>query len=159
MRRAIAAVVGTVAGLAALLHYKSGPPPTALATSVTRPSTTTTTVATTTLPPSTAPTRRPTTTVATIPITRTVDGPTVENRYGPVQVEVTVSGGRLLDVQAIQLPQDRPRSAEISDVVAPILRREALARQGAAIDAVSGATYTSQSYAQSLQAAIDQARR
>jgi uncharacterized protein with FMN-binding domain len=76
-----------------------------------------------------------------------------------VQVEVTVSGGRLVDVQALQLPQDRERSAEISDVAAPILRREALAAQGGPIDAVSGATYTSESYARSLQAAIDLARR
>src|SRR5207248_9073523 len=89
----------------------------------------------------------------------TFTGPVVVNRYGPVQVRVTISGGQLVDVTAVQLPQDRSRSAAISNAAAPILRREVLAAHGADIDTVSGATYTSQGYAQSLQAALDAAGR
>jgi uncharacterized protein with FMN-binding domain len=83
----------------------------------------------------------------------------VSTRYGPVQVQVTLSGGRITDVSALELPTDRARSAAISNAAAPILRREVLAAQGASIDIVSGATYTSEGYARSLQAALDAARR
>jgi uncharacterized protein with FMN-binding domain len=88
---------------------------------------------------------------------RQIDGPVVSNRWGDVQVRITVDGGRLVDVKALQLPQDRQRSARISAFSGPELRSEALNAQSANIDIVSGATYTSDSYAQSLQAALDQA--
>jgi len=81
------------------------------------------------------------------------------NKFGPVQVEVVVQAGRVLDVIALQLPVDHRRSAEISDIAAPILRREAVAAQGARINFVTGATYTSDGYVRSLQAALDLARR
>jgi uncharacterized protein with FMN-binding domain len=81
------------------------------------------------------------------------------NKFGPVQVEVTVRGSTIVDVQALQLPTAHQRSAEISNIAAPALRREVLAANGTNIDGVSGATYTSDSYVQSLQAALDQARR
>jgi uncharacterized protein with FMN-binding domain len=84
-------------------------------------------------------------------------GPDVPNRFGDVQVKVTISGGRIKEVQAVQLPYDRPRSAEISQQAGPLLHDEALQAQSAQIDTLSGATYTSMSYAQSLQAALDQA--
>ena len=87
----------------------------------------------------------------------TVAGPVVSTRYGPVQVQVTISGGKISDIAALQLPSDHPRSAAISDYVAPVLREEALQAQSAQIDLVSGATYTSIAYARSLQAALDQA--
>jgi uncharacterized protein with FMN-binding domain len=80
----------------------------------------------------------------------------VSNQYGDVQVRVTVDGGRIVDVNALQLPKDRERSARISEFAGPELRSEALSAQSARIDIVSGATYTSDSYAQSLQAALDQ---
>lgn len=86
----------------------------------------------------------------------TIDGPVVDTRYGAVQVEIVVSGGQLKDVVALQLPTGR-HSGQISTAVAPILRQEALQAKSAAIDSVSGATYTSDAYAQSLQAALDQA--
>ena len=86
----------------------------------------------------------------------TIDGPVVDTRYGAVQVEIVVSGGQLKDVVALQLPTGR-HSGQISTAVAPILRQEALQAKSAAIDTVSGATYTSDAYAQSLQAALDQA--
>lgn len=88
--------------------------------------------------------------------TATIDGPAVDTRYGTIQVEIVVSGGQLQDVVALQLPTGR-HSGQISNAVAPILREEALQAQSASIDTVSGATYTSDAYAQSLQAALDQA--
>ena len=87
----------------------------------------------------------------------TVTGPVVQTRFGPVQVQVTIAGGKISDVTALQLPSDRQRSAEISGIVGPMLRSEALAAQSAQIDLISGATYTSDAYAQSLQSALDQA--
>ena len=84
-------------------------------------------------------------------------GAVVETPYGTVQVRITVSGGRISDIAALQLPEDRRRSAQISQYAGPILRSEAIAAQSASIDTVSGATYTSQGYEQSLQSAIDQA--
>jgi uncharacterized protein with FMN-binding domain len=88
--------------------------------------------------------------------TATIDGPVVDTRYGAVQVEIVVAAGHLQDVVALQLPTGR-HSGQISTAVAPILRQEALQAQSASIDTVSGATYTSDGYAQSLQAALDQA--
>jgi uncharacterized protein with FMN-binding domain len=158
MRRSLIAVAGTIAGLAALLGYKSGTPPTRLT------ATPTTDAAPTDGTPSTSPTTptssapRTTPTTAPAPTRRTGTGPDVPNRFGDVQVRVTMSGGRLIDVTAVVLPTDRPRSAAISQQAAPILRSEALSAQSANIDIVSGATYTSESYARSLQGAIDAAR-
>jgi len=79
----------------------------------------------------------------------------VSTRYGPVQVSATLANGTLTDVRADQLPSDRRRSAELSNLAAPILRSEALAAKGAQIDSVSGASTTSRAYAESLQAALD----
>jgi len=87
----------------------------------------------------------------------TVTGPVVSNRYGDVQVQVTISGGVITDVTAVQLPSGDRRTNDISASVEPILRSEALTAQTATIDLLSGATYTSQSYVESLQAALDQA--
>jgi uncharacterized protein with FMN-binding domain len=70
---------------------------------------------------------------------------------------VVLNGSRIVDVQAVQLPFDHPRSAEISRQAEPYLRQEVLQAQSANIDVVSGATFTSYSYAQSLQSALDQA--
>lgn len=86
----------------------------------------------------------------------TVDGPVVSTRFGPVQVEVVVANGQLRDVVALQLPTGR-RSGQISQYSEPILHQEALQAQSAKIDLVSGATYTSDAYSRSLQAALDQA--
>jgi uncharacterized protein with FMN-binding domain len=85
-----------------------------------------------------------------------VDGPVVDTRFGPVQVEVVVANGKVADVVALQLPTGR-RSGQISSYAEPILHDEALQAQSANIDFVSGATYTSDAYSRSLQAALDQA--
>jgi uncharacterized protein with FMN-binding domain len=87
---------------------------------------------------------------------QTVNGPVISTRYGDVAVQVTVADGTITAVEAAQLPSGG-RSGQISRSVAPILASEALAAQSANIDIVSGATYTSEAYAESLQAALDQA--
>ena len=92
--------------------------------------------------------------IATAPST----GPAVQIRWGIVQVQVTISGGVITDVAALQLPTGDPHSSEISQRAAPVLRSAALAAQSAEITILSGATYTSLAYAQSLQAALDSAR-
>jgi uncharacterized protein with FMN-binding domain len=86
---------------------------------------------------------------------QTVTGSIVTTRYGPVQVEVTVSDGKIVSIAAVELPAGG-RSGMISAYAAPILTDEALAAQSAQIDLVSGATYTSTAYERSLQAALDQ---
>lgn len=77
-------------------------------------------------------------------------------RWGDVQVEVTVSDGRIVDVAAVQAPSDG-RSQSINAQAEPLLEEQAIAVQGAELDVVSGATATSEAYAASLQAAVDQA--
>ncbi|MGW3507157.1 FMN-binding protein [Streptomyces sp. NPDC000994] len=91
--------------------------------------------------------------------TRAVTGETVQTRWGPVRVRVTLAGGRITDVTALAQPSGNPRDREISGYAIPQLRREALAAQSANIDTVSGATYTSDGYRRSLQSALDAARR
>ena len=84
-------------------------------------------------------------------------GSAVRTIYGDVQVRIIVSGQKVTDVQAVVLPQDRARSARISQYSAPILRTEAIRAQSATIDIVSGATYTSVAYGRSLDSALKQA--
>ena len=89
--------------------------------------------------------------------TRTVEGDTVQTQYGPVQLRITLTGGKITAVTAVQLPDDNPRDQEIDSFAVPQLTQEALAAQSAKIDTVSGATYTSEGYIQSLQSALDKA--
>ncbi|GAX52929.1 FMN-binding protein [Streptomyces olivochromogenes] len=89
--------------------------------------------------------------------TKTVTGDTIQTRWGPVQVRVTLKNGKITDVTAVSYPSDNPRDQEINSYALPQLRREALAAQSAQIDSVSGATYTSDGYQQSLQSALDSA--
>ncbi|ARP69354.1 FMN-binding protein [Streptomyces pluripotens] len=90
-------------------------------------------------------------------VSKTVTGDTVQTRWGPVQVRVTIKSGKLTDVTAVAYPQGNPRDQQINNYALPQLRREALAAQSAQIDTVSGATYTSGGYRQSLQSALDSA--
>ncbi|NUR01945.1 MAG: FMN-binding protein [Streptomyces sp.] len=90
--------------------------------------------------------------------TKTVTGDTVQTRWGPVQVRITLKNGRLTEVTAVTYPTDNPRDQEINSFALPRLRSEALQAQSATIDTVSGATYTSDGYRQSLQSALDSAR-
>jgi uncharacterized protein with FMN-binding domain len=78
--------------------------------------------------------------------------------FGVVQVQLTLTNGKITAATAIQAPQDDPHSAELSQFAIPTLSQEVLSKQSASIDAVSGATYTSEAYAQSVQAALDAAK-
>jgi uncharacterized protein with FMN-binding domain len=86
---------------------------------------------------------------------QTVTGPAEPNRWGDVQVEVTVDGGRITDASVVQVPSSHGRSVEINDYAVPVLEEETLTAQSADIDMVSGATDTSRGYIASLQAALD----
>jgi uncharacterized protein with FMN-binding domain len=90
-------------------------------------------------------------------VPRVVDGPMVQTQYGGVQVAVTYVGHRILDVKALHLTDSSDTSVSISSQAAPMLRQEALSAQSARIDMISGASYTSAAYVQSLQAALDAA--
>lgn len=103
----------------------------------------------------TTPTTATTTPTKTASGARTATGTAVDTQYGAAQVRVTVKGGRITDIQALQLQGNDPRSLQISSSAEPILKQEALAKQSADIDAVSGASFTSASYTQSLQSALD----
>ena len=89
--------------------------------------------------------------------TSTVTGPAVGTRWGPVQVQITVAGGTVTDVQVVRYPNGNGRDQQINARALPILVSEALEAQSASIDMVSGATVTSEGYVQSLQAALDAA--
>jgi uncharacterized protein with FMN-binding domain len=152
-RRALAAVVATVAAVVLLASFRTpdtartrvaGLPP-ALGTPTPAPS------------PSASPSPSPSTTAGSGVKDGRFTGEDVSMRFGDVQVQLVVSGGRITDVQALVLPSDRARSAYISQVAGPILHDEVLQAQSAQIDSLSGATYTSDAYAQSVQAALDRA--
>ena len=83
-------------------------------------------------------------------------GSVIQTPFGNVQVQVTLQNGKITDVQTLQLPSGG-HSSQVSRYAAPQLRSEVLQAQSAQVDSVSGATYTSQAYQQSLQSALDQA--
>lgn len=150
----------TVAGLAFVLGFRTRetiPAATAdttqpTADSVAEPTSTTTggDMGTTTGAPTTT---QATTTAGAVE----ADGTTVETRYGPVQVAVVVQDGHLVQVTALQLPGGNSESNAINSYAEPRLEEMALEAQSAQIDVVSGATFTSRAYAESLQAALDAA--
>jgi uncharacterized protein with FMN-binding domain len=86
-----------------------------------------------------------------------VTGSAASTRWGPVQVQLTVSAGKITDVQVVQQPDGNRRDQEINAAAVPTLVQETLDAQSAKIDMVSGATVTSEGYLQSLQSALDQA--
>lgn len=86
-----------------------------------------------------------------------VNGPAVDTQYGLVQVQVRRAGSRVISTTAIDYPVNSGRDREINSVAIPILEREAVASQGRRVDTVSGATFTSDGYRRSLQAALDAA--
>jgi uncharacterized protein with FMN-binding domain len=108
--------------------------------------------------PSSTPTKKasatptPTATKTTAPTTQQFEGPNVDTQYGPVQVVITVSGGKITAANDAQQAAD-----SIGANAIPQLNQEVLTAQSANIQAVSGATFTSNGYIQSLQQAVDQA--
>jgi uncharacterized protein with FMN-binding domain len=88
---------------------------------------------------------------------KTYTGSVAQTRWGPVQVSITVSNGKITDLAVPTYPNGNGRDQEINAYALPILRTETLTAQSAHIDTVSGATVTSDGYLQSLQAALDAA--
>ena len=85
-------------------------------------------------------------------------GPVTDAYYGNVQVKAIVQGGKLADVQFVEYPNDRRTSVRINNVAMPYLISEAIQAQSANVDTISGATLTSEAFAQSLQVALDSAK-
>lgn len=159
MRRAPIVLAATAAGLAAVLGFhteqlstnalsgKTGTPTGSSGTGDPGSSTTTA--------PASSSGSTTTTTTTTSGGTRTVVGADVQYRYGELELEVTVSGGKITSVTPVIDTAYDARSAQINSYAEPQLDSQALRAQSANIDGVSGATYTSQAYVQSLQAALD----
>ncbi|MGQ5638723.1 MULTISPECIES: FMN-binding protein [unclassified Streptomyces] len=152
LRRIVLASAATVSGMVLLLSLKPHTSP-VLATSETKSPT----VSSSSAPSSGSGSSSGSSSGSKSGVSKTATGDTVQTRWGPVQVRVTIKSGKLTDVTAVQYPQDNPRDQEINSYALPQLRREALAAQSADIDMVSGATYTSTGYQQSLQSALDSA--
>ncbi|WP_298227100.1 FMN-binding protein [Gryllotalpicola sp.] len=92
---------------------------------------------------------------ATSPGNAVVDGNAVDTPYGPVEVEVTWQSGSITKVDLLQYPSGSGRDIAINQYALPILAQEVIQSQSAQINTVSGATFTSIGYIQSLQSAID----
>ena len=162
MKRLILTSAETVAGLAALLSFKTHTHPIAtgaLPSAGTLPTPAGSPASTT---GSASPTGTGSTTSGRSPaagpsVAHSYTGQAVTTQYGIVQVKVTVTGSKITNVAFVQLTAFDNHSQEINSYAIPQLRTEALAAQSANIDSVSGATYTSDGYKQSLQSALDSA--
>lgn len=88
----------------------------------------------------------------------TFTGEAAQTRYGAVEVQIVVSGGKITSVTVPEYPSENGRDQEIANFSLPQLVSETTSAQSAKIDMVSGATYTSEGYLQSLQSALDAAR-
>ncbi|MEV4703037.1 FMN-binding protein [Actinoplanes sp. NPDC049316] len=148
MRRLTLWIVSTIAAVVLLFSYRTslgGPAPSA-AVGAAAPG----------IVPAPAPPQgsaRPTHRTKSV----TVNGTVAQTRWGPVQVQVTITNGKITDVRALRRPTGNDRDDEINGYALPQLRAEVLQAQSARIDAVSGATVTSGGYVESLQAALDAA--
>ena len=160
MRRAIIAITGTIAGLVALLTFKSHVP------SVSAADTTPNSGGGSTSSPaasqsgspdsaSSAPAATSSKAAAPGPGETTVDGAVASTIYGPVQIELTLKNSKIVKVTVLKQPDNTTRDIQIGEFAFPKLISETLAAQDAKIDAVSGASYTSAGYIQSLQSAVD----
>lgn len=136
MNRAALPLVGTVLGLVVVLTYRT-------------PAVTAATAVTATAPAANAAAPAGAT-------TRTLTGAVTSTRWGPVQVAVVLTGGRITQVQVLQQPDANSRDREIAAYALPRLTAQTVTLQSAQVDTVSGATYTSQGYRTSLQSALDQ---
>lgn len=176
MKRIVYALLATVSGLVLLFSYRTSLPEDAAvaaplnanrtdATRVTpapaSPSAGTSSITTTpggsSSSSSSGATSSTTTTSKSGLADGTFTGSAVNTRYGAVQVQITVSGGVITDVQTPAYPAHSSRDRQINQDALPQLISETLSAQSAQIDMVSGATYTSTGYLDSLQSAIDQA--
>jgi uncharacterized protein with FMN-binding domain len=159
MRRLTMMIGGTVLGAGGVVAMPQASTPQQVAVAgnaaaASKARTTTSTAAATTTAATAA---RNTKTAAAKPTTRTVTGALVTDQYGQLQVKLTVRNGRISNVGFTTFVANDGHSLQIDQSAAPVLIRETIAAQSAQIQSVSGATYTSNSYQQSLQAAIDKA--
>ena len=153
MRRIAVALMGTVSGLVLLFSYHTSRNEGSVAVSASAPavagssgSSGSSGAAAPAAPPADAASAA-----------GTYTGDSVMTRWGAVQVEITVADGKVTAVQAVEYPQGNARDRQINAYALPVLAQEATQAQSAQIDAVSGATVTSDGYIQSLQSALDQA--
>lgn len=147
MRRALIATAGTAVGLVLLLGYKAGSPAKPQKVSLNGGPAGTVAPGTTTTPGNTEPAER------------SYTGQLVDYLYGDIEVEITLTGKRISDVSVVRNDATDLRSQMIGSEAVPILEQEALSAQGVNFDVVSGATFTSDAFAQSLQSALDKAGR
>jgi len=153
VKRAIVTIAATIAGIVLLLGFKTHPMP---ETTSTGPVAASSPTAGASLQPSSGPTATGApATGAPATGTTTLTGTTVETQYGPVQVQVTITGTKITDVTAIQVPSGNGRDQQINSYAIPQLTQEVLTAQSAHVDMVSGGTYTSEGYLTSLQSALD----
>ena len=160
MKRAPIVLTGTVAGVVGILSYHTAAPSTsalagttaAAQSTASTASTQTGAAATTT---TTAAAAATTTTSKTTATTRTVTGEDVSYRYGDLEVKVTATGSKITSISIVRADVTDPHSESIDQYAIPQLEQQALAAQSAKINGVSGASYTSAAYAQSLQSALD----
>ena len=152
MKRAPIVLSATVAGLAAALGFHAHVPAAQVSTAHVAPSSAT---ATSSAP---SPAASASGSAASSASTKTITSAVETNRYGNVELMVTITSGRITGITAHQIPQNDGKSAQINAYAEPVLRHSALSAQSANIDAVSGATYTSDGYRTALQSVLDQAR-
>lgn len=155
MKRAAVATAATVVGLVALLDYKSSGK--LKQSNVTVGGGSGASSPTTAAPPTSTPAQGPTTTQPATTTQANYTSQDVFYRYGDIQIEITVAGGRITHISIPQEGATDPRSASINSQAIPILTREALAAQSLNFDVVSGATFTSDAFGQAFQEALSQA--
>jgi uncharacterized protein with FMN-binding domain len=147
MTRSPLVIAATVAGTAGVLAFHAQAPAVQTATA-----TTTTPAATATAGATSSSSKSSS---GSSSASGTATGDAVDTQYGPAQVKVTVKNGKIVSVAAVELQSRDPHSQQISSSAAPVLQQEILSKQSADVDAVSGATFTSASYTQSVQSALD----
>lgn len=160
MKRIVYALLATLSGVVLLFSYRTSLPEVDAEPAPVDTSSADAASAAPTPTETATPTQTPTPT-ATVPASGLLDGTytgaAADTRYGDVQVSITVAGGEITVVEVPVYPNTDPHDARINDQAVPILVSETLAAQSVEIDMVSGATYTSEGYLESLQSAIDQA--
>jgi uncharacterized protein with FMN-binding domain len=144
----VLAITGTVAGLVALLSFKSHSPTVpVVATSGTVGGSSS---SSRTIPGEFQSVAGPLTTGET-----TITGKVANTVYGPVQIQLVVKSHKIVKVAVLEQPSNTIHDIQIGEFAFPKLIGETLAAQNAKIDAVSGASYTSAGYIASLQSAVD----
>jgi uncharacterized protein with FMN-binding domain len=155
MRRAVLAILSTIAGLVLLLTFKTHAGTSALATPPTAIGGSTSSGSGSSATSGSSGTSSNSS--GSSSGTKSITGAAADTRYGPVQVKITISNGQLTAVQAVEYPENNSRDEQINSYAIPELTQEALDAKSAHIDTVSGATYTSEGYVTSLQSALDKA--